>query len=331
MTRRRFRCLVLVVSVLLLIPVAAESQVPNKTYLIGWVGSRDDRWEAFQRALGERGWVEGRHFVADIRKPAQGRRESLEQVTEELVQAKVDVIVGFGTVYALAAQRATRTIPIVMVTSGFPVEAGLAKSLARPGGNVTGNSIYAGGEVFGKMLQLLRELLPNATTLGVLWDYAPPAIPSAEAAVALTELRRAAEILALRLRVWETRSPEDVASALVQARKEPLDALFLTAGPLHYNARAPILNFVLERRLPTTSDFWLPELQAPVLFYAPDPYELTRGAARYVDRILRGTPAADLPIQLPSKFVLRLNLKTARAIGMTIPPALVVRADHIIE
>jgi hypothetical protein len=107
-THRRFGCFVLLVAVLFFAPVAAESQVPNKTYRIGWVGSRDDRWEAFQRALGERGWVEGRHFVADIRKPARGRRESLEQVTEELVQAKVDVIVGFGTAYALAAQRATR-------------------------------------------------------------------------------------------------------------------------------------------------------------------------------------------------------------------------------
>ena len=328
---RQARLTVPVLAAVLLLPLIAWAQAPNKIYRIGWVGSRDDRWDAFQRALAERGWVEGRHFTVEMRRPVQGRLESLERATTELVEAKVDVMVGFGTAYALAAQRASRTVPIVMVTSGFPVEAGVATSLARPGSNVTGNSIYAGGEIFGKALELLREMLPHATTLGVLWDYTPPSIPQAEADIALKELRRAADKLALRTRIWETRAPEDVAAALAQARREALDGLFVTTGILHYNTRDPILRFVLERRLPTASDFWLPEMQAPVLVYAPDPHELTREAARYVDRIFRGASPAELPIQLPSRFVLRLNLKTARAIGLTIPTTLRARADQVIE
>jgi len=325
------RLTALVLAAVALFPLVASAQVPNRIYRIGWVGSRDNRWDAFQSALGERGWAEGRHFTVEMKRPVQGRLESLERATTELVEAKVDVMVGFGTAYALAARRASRTVPIVMVTSGFPVEAGVATSLARPGGNVTGNSIYAGGEVFGKTLQLLREMLPHSATLGVLWDYVPPWIPQAEANVALEELRRAADALAFRTRIWQTRSPEDVAAALAEARREPLDALFVTAGHLHYNARDPILRFVLDRRLATASDFWLPEVQAPVLVYAPDPYELSREAARYVDRILRGASPADLPIQLPARFVLRLNLKTARAIGLTIPATLRARADQLIE
>jgi putative tryptophan/tyrosine transport system substrate-binding protein len=244
---------------------------------------------------------------------------------------KVDVIVTLVTGNAIAAKRATAVIPIVMMVSGYPVEVGLAESYARPGGNVTGNTAYAGAEVFGKHVEILRLLVPHMRLLAVLWGYVPPFVHDAEGRLALDELKGAAKILGVSLRVRETRKMEDVESALRAVSREQADALYVSGGSVHLQASAQIVEFARKRRLPTMTDV-RPVFNAGFLVtYSPDPAMLARQAAGYVDRILRGTPPGELPIERPSRLNLVINLKTAKALGLTIPQSLLVRADEIIQ
>ena len=282
-------------------------------------------------ALPERGWVVGRNLIVDVRY-THGDPQRAESLARQFVEQRVNVIVTNFTATAMAARRVTNTTPIVMATSGFPVEGGLATSLARPGGNVTGMTVYAGGGlIFGKFVQLLRELVPSLRELGVFWGYAPPSYRPEQLAPATDELRRAAAALNITLRFWQTGTEAELASALVAAGSLPLDALFVTTGVIHpvpENA-ARIARFVTQRRLPTLSDGIL--TTGTVAAYYPEPRELAARTANFIDRILKGAKPSDLPIEQPTRYDLVIDLKTAKSLGVSIASSLLLRADRIIE
>jgi putative ABC transport system substrate-binding protein len=285
-------------------------------------------------ALGERGWRVGHDLLVESRF-SRGDPQRAETLARELVQERVDVIVTNVTATAMAARRATSTTPIVMATSGFPVEGGLARSLARPGGNVTGMTMYAGGSpLFGKYVELLHELVPSLREFGVLWGYAPPSYTEEQMAPATDELRRAAKVLNVKLRFWQTGRESDLQAALAAAAAAPLDALFVTGGVIHLLPEiAPrISRFTLQRRLPTMTEggpFFAAD--GAVLAYSADVNEVAARTAYFVDRILKGAKPGDLPIEQPTKYVLSVNLKAAKAIGLTVPPSLLARADRVID
>jgi putative ABC transport system substrate-binding protein len=255
-------------------------------------------------------------------------------MARELLDRRAEVLVTVGTANAVAARQATGTTPIVMLGSGYPVESGLAASLARPGGNVTGLSVYAGSEIFGKYVALLRELVPSLRELGVFWGYAPPAFPQVETDLALGEMRKAAEATGLRLRAWLNRSEAELAANIAEAAGTPIQALFVTAGGPHSIASgiARISEFCAKRRLPVMCDVTGVYFQSGgVLAYSAILSELGRRGAEYVDRILRGARPGELPIEQPSRFELVVNMKFARAAGIPVPQALLLRADRVIE
>jgi len=231
----------------------------------------------------------------------------------------------------VAAMRATAEIPIVMIASGYPVEVGLVKSYARPGGNVTGNSIYAGTELFGKHVELLKTLLPRMRRLAVLWGWVPPFAYVGEGELALEELKRAANTLDVGLRVWETRRAEDVGAALTAMSTDHADALYVSGSPVHRRSAAKIVEFARRQRLPTMTDTRGLFEAGILMTYSANSAMLARQAAAFVDRILRGARPAELPIERPSQLELIINLKAAKAIGLTIPQSLLLRADQVIQ
>ena len=276
----------------------------------------------FVGALRELGWVEGRDFTLEYRFTGDAPGGALT-AARELVTQKVDVIVTLATGNAVAAMHASGEIRIVMMASGYPVE--LVKSYARPGGNVTGNTIYAGTELFGKHVEILKTLLPGMRQLAVLWGWVPPFVYPGEGGLALEELKRAANTVNVGLRVWKTDRVEVVEAALAAMASEHADALYVSGSPVHRRTAAKIVEFARKRRLPTMTD-------SPAVFtYSANPATLGRQAAAFVDRILRGARPADLPIERPSTLDLAINLKTAKALGLRIPPSLLQRADQVIE
>jgi putative ABC transport system substrate-binding protein len=285
-------------------------------------------------ALRERGWVVGRNLAVEIH-DTKGDPERAEALARDLARDAVDLIATNVTATAMAARRATSVVPIVMLTSSFPVEGGLATSLARPGGNVTGVTIYAGGLLFGKLVELARELVPTLRELGVLWGYAPPSYRMEQLAPAIDELHRAAKVLSIKVRFWQTGTESDLEAALATAASVRLDALFVTGGVIHSRPDiAPrIVGFIQKRRLRTLTDFPGPLFTTggPMLAYAVELKELAGRAAYFVDRILKGAKPGELPIEQPTKYELSINLKTAKALGLIIPPSLLARADQVIE
>jgi putative ABC transport system substrate-binding protein len=330
MDRRRFISeMALAVTCL---PLAANAQRGAKVYRIGVLFPLPAPiyMTPFVEALRELGWAEGPDFTLEPRftGDAPGGADS---AARELAAQKVDLILTSSIGNAVAAMRATAEIPIVMIASGYPVEVGLAKSYARPGGNVTGNSIYAGTERFGKHVEILKVLLPRMRRLAVLWGWVSPFAYVGEGELALNELKRAADTLHVALRIWETRRAADIEPALRAVATEQADALYVSGSPQHRQSAAKIVGFARRQRLPTMTD-------SPGLFpagilltYAANPATLARQAAASVDRVLRGTPPAELPIERPSKLDLMINLKAAKAIDLTIPQSLLLRADQVIE
>jgi putative ABC transport system substrate-binding protein len=223
------------------------------------------------------------------------------------------------------------SIPIVLSTAGYPVENGLAESLARPGKNVTGISAYAGTEIWSKLLQMLREAKPDIKRVSILWTYAPPLFPPSEPGVA--ELRNAARVLGLQLHIAEAAGPDQVPGALAEIEAERPDALLLTSGNLAVKVRPAVMQFAVNNRLATIADaVWVIKVEPyPLLTYGTRQTDLTRSAVYYVDRILKGAQPGELPIQQPTKLELKVSLKTAKAIGLTVPPSLLARADEVIE
>lgn len=285
----------------------------------------------FTETLRESGRIEGRDFV--FYRSGIFAGPDTDQAVRRVVEEKPDLIFAANLGYVIAAHKLTKTIPIVMWISGFPVEGGVAVSLARPGKNVTGLTIYAGTEVFGKLVQLLREAKPGVKRIGALCTYLPPFHPAEEAEPIIREIRDAGRLLGIDVRIFEIAKPEQVTDALATVVAERMEGLLLTSGVSSRPRRQEIMQFALEKRLPTITDFrWFGTEPQPLLSYAPVPSLLIRQATAYVDRILwGGAKPGDLPIQLPAKFELVVNLKTAKAIGITVPPSILVRADELIQ
>jgi putative ABC transport system substrate-binding protein len=308
-------------------PLAAEGQQAAKLPTIGVLGASTpstdgQRVAAFSQRLRELGWTEGRNVAIEYRW-AEGRSERFAELAAELVRLQVDVIVTWGTpIYA--TKQATSIIPIVFAIVADPVRTGLVASLARPGGNVTGLSTEH-REMASKRLQLLREVVPNLRRLAIMGNISNP-----YAVVELAEIRQIALTLRLRVTVSEIRQPEDLAPAF-ETLKGRADALFLVPDALFNNNRNRIGALALGARLPTMHGFREPVEAGGLLSYGPDYLDLFRRTANYVDKILKGTKPADLPVEQPTKFELVINLKTAKALGLTIPPSLLGRADEVIQ
>ena len=314
----------------LVAPITAEAEQAGKVARIGWLAqgspstdaSTDSR-EAFRQGMRELGYIEGQNMATEERW-AEGRAERLPNFAAELVSLKVDVIVAGGTLAPLAAMRATQTIPIVLGAAGAPVETGLVSSLAKPGRNVTGLSNHS-ADLTGKRLQLLKEIVPGITRVAVLWNASNPV-----AEVVFRETEAAAQTLALRVQSLEVRGPDDFEKALPAALRGA-GALFLIDDPLVFTARLRIANFATMNRLPMTA-FYKPFSEAGGLMsFGANLADLFRRAAIYVDKILKGVKPGDLPVEQPTKYELVINLKTAKALGLTIPPSLLQRADQVIE
>ena len=285
----------------------------------------------FTQTLRDAGRVEGRDFVYYRSGIVSGT--DTDQAVRSAVEAKPDLIFARNLGYVIAAHKLTKTIPIVMWISGFPVEGGVAVSLARPGKNVTGLTIYAGTQVFGKLVQLLREAKPGIKRIGALCTYVPPFHPAEEAEPIMQEIRDAGRALGVEVRIFEIAKREQVAEALATVVAERMEALLLTTGVSIVPLRQEVMKLAIEKRLPTITDFrWIGIEPQPLMTYASIPSLLIRQATAYVDKILwGGARPGDLPIQLPLKLELVVNLKTAKAIGVTIPPSIMVRADEVIQ
>jgi putative ABC transport system substrate-binding protein len=309
---------------LLAAPRAAEAQ-PVKIARLGVLlfGTPDtDAFPVIRRGLGALGYVEGRNIVFELRY-AEGRPERLPDLASDLVRSKPDLIIAAGGDVAPFAKRATGTIPIVMITSDDPIQGGLVASLARPGGNVTGVT-FVSSDLAGKRLQFLKEAAPRVTRAAVLWN---PGHPDGEFAATLA----AGRSLGVQIQSLEVRGRDDFPGALAAANREQMEALIVVSSRLMTLNRARILDLAAQNRLLLVSGWGPWAAEGGLLSYGPDLDAVIRSSATYVDRILKGTNPADLPVQQPTKFQLVINLKTAKALGLTIPPSLLQRADQVIE
>jgi putative ABC transport system substrate-binding protein len=309
-------------------PVAVRAQQTVKRATLGLLGSStataQREWTAaLQKRLRELGWIEGDNFTIEYRW-AEGRTERLSALADELVRLKVDVIVTHNTPPTLAAKKATSTIPVVFATAGDAVGSGIVASLARPGGNVTGLSSLQ-PDTAGKRVELLRELIPGLRQLAALLDVENPFSKRDN-----SEVQRVAQTIGVAVDTFEIRRDEDIALAF-QAFKGRAQALYIPSVPLLFANRAQINNLALTARLPTMHGVRELVEAGGLISYGPHWPDMWRRAANFVDKILRGARPADLPVEQPTKFELIVNLKTAKAIGLAIPPTLLARADEVIE
>jgi len=309
--------------VLLAVPLEAEAQATGQRHRVGLLNAATPgRPEAaFRDGLRALGYVEGGNVVLDSRF-AQGRPERLPALVRELLGAKPEVIVTFGLTAAQAAKAATTTTPIVMAFAGDPVGTRLVASLARPGGNVTGMSL-ATPELAGKRLELLKEMVPKLTRLSVLGDLSRQ--------VEVQETQAAARVLGLTVALVEFTRPEGLERALGGASHARPEALLVLNSAVTATHRARIIDFGLKNRLPLVSNTGEWAVAGALISYAPSLADSSRRAAAYVDKILKGANPADLPIEQPTKFELVINLRTARALGLTIPRSVLARADQVID
>jgi len=318
-------------AVLLAAPLATEAQQATTIARIGWLGTQaaggPHLLEAFRQGLRDLGYTEGRNVVIEYRYSA-GKSEQLPALAAELVALKVDVIVAANTPAALAAKRATRTIPIVCPAFPDPVATGLVTSFARPGGNVTGLSFF-GPELVGKRMELLKQAMPGISRVAVL--LVPTDVAEGQGEATLKAAEVAARRLGVRLQIVEARGPGDIDRAFSDMTKERTDALTLLGGRMLFEERGRVVKLAAKKRLPAV--YGLKEYVdvGGLMAYGPNVQELFRRAATYVDKILRGAKPADLPVEQPTKFELVINLKTAKALGLTIAPSLLARADQVIE
>ena len=312
-----------------LAPLAAQGQQTGKLYRIGFLGNSTAALEAhlvgpFREGLRDLGYVEGQNIVIEYRW-AEGKYERFPALIAELLAQKVEVIVTAGTPASLAVKKATTSVPLVMVAVGDPVDTGLVASLAKPGGNITGiNSTVEGLE--GKRLELLREVIPKLSHVAVLRNPENPTLLNY-----LKEMQVAAQVLGMKVQVFEARTPgefDETFKAIVRARPGVLrvmgDRLFL-------HNRQRIMDFATKQRLPVMPGH--PELveAGGLMSFGPSYSSMHRRAAYFVDRILKGGKPADLPVERPTKFELVVNLKAAKALGLTIPQTLLQRADQVIQ
>jgi putative ABC transport system substrate-binding protein len=317
-----------VTAIPMLAPLAASAQQAAKTYRVGFLALVPGEDKTLMTALLERLHELGYGEQANMRfsyRSAEGHPERLMGLAAELIDDKPDVLVaGFGTLAAQAAKRATTTIPVVFVTVGDPIGAGIVASLARPGGNVTGLTDQA-RDVQGKRLQMLLELIPGRHEIAVLMN---PDTPFSR--LALEEARTAADRLQVRLDVFEARQADEIAER-IEAAARAAPGLLILEDPLIYSVRGRIADLATRLRMPTILVYKDSAEAGGLLSYGPDRRHIYRRAADYVDRILKGAKPADLPVEQPTKFELVINLKTAKALGLDVPPTLLALADEVIE
>jgi ABC-type uncharacterized transport system substrate-binding protein len=309
------------------VPLAAAAQPSGQVYRIGFLSTDPlpaHLWEALLDGLRERGYSEGRNLVFE-RRFSEGHAERFPALAAELVQLRVDCIIVTTTPAALAAKHATQTIPIVMTTAIDPVGGGLVASLARPGGNLTGLSVLA-PELSGKRLELLQEVVPGTTRVAVLWNAANPAN-----AAAWHETQAAAGALGLRLHAQEVRDAQDLESAFARMAQAHPEALLVLEDALINMHRPQIAEFVTQQHLPSVFVHREWVVAGGLMSYGPSLPDLFRRAATYVDKLLKGAKPADLPVEQPMKFELVVNLKTAQALGLTIPPTVLFQANEVIR
>jgi putative ABC transport system substrate-binding protein len=307
-------------------PLAARAQRP-KLPTIGFLGTGSasawSQWAAaFVGRLRELGWIEGRTVAIEYRW-AEGRSDRFAEIAAELMGLKVDVIVTSGTAVP-AAKRATSTIPIVFAIAVDPLGAGLVANLARPDGNVTGLSLQS-ADLAGKRIELLREVVPHIRRLAILGNGSTPNL-----VLDMQDVQRAAKLLGLKVAIFEIRRAEDISPAIEQMKND-VDALYVVADPLVNTNRAHLNTSALAVRLPTMHNSREFLEAGGLISYGPNFSANFRRAADFVDKILRGTKPAELPVEQPVKFDLVISLKTARALGLTIPESFLVRADEVIE
>jgi putative ABC transport system substrate-binding protein len=316
-------------AIVLFLYFPAEAQQPARISRIGILIAASTsfysaRVETLRQRLRELGYVEGKNIVIEYRY-AEGKLERLPDLAAELVQLKVDVIVTAPGPGAIAAKKASATIPIVFTDSADPIGTGIVSSLARPGGNITGLSVMA-PDLDGKRLELLKESFPKVARVAFLWRTS-----GTRGNLTLTEMEAAATALGLKLQSLEVRTLEDFDSAFARAKRDGAQALITTPSPLINTQQRQVLDFAAKNRLPAmyhTSE-WVEA--GGLMSYAPNFTDLWRRAADYVDKILKGAKPADLPVEQPKKFEFLVNLKTAKQIGVTIPSNVLARADRVIR
>ena len=328
----RTKIISFLLATLLLVSIhLAEAQQPKKVSRIGYLVSSDPatestRSEAIRLALRELGYIEGQNIAIEYRY-AEGKQDRWPALAAELVSLKVDlIVVTGGAIWIRAVKNATKTIPIVMVgTGGDPVEEGLVESLARPGGNVTGVTNLT-TELSGKRLELLKEAVPKVARVAVLYNPVTPGI-----VLQLKEVQTAARALGMTSQPWEVRPADGVDRVFAAMGKQRPDGLFVVSGPLMGASGKRIASLAIKSRLPSVHSNRSYVDAGGLMSYGADLVDSYRRVAYYVDKILKGAKPADLPVEQPTKFELVINLKTAKQIGLTIPPNVLARADRVIK
>src|SRR5215467_2474101 len=320
---------ILFAGALLAVAVIVKAQQAKKVPRIGYLGtgspsSSSANLEAFRQELHDLGYIENQNIIIEHRY-AEGMADRVPNLAAELVQRKIDVILVTGTPATQAAKNATKTIPIVMINVTNPVGTGLVASLAHPGGNVTGlSNLYE--DVGGKQLELLKEAFPKISRVAVLWDPA-----NASNALWLGELKAASSALRITLQPLEVHVPDDLEPAFAAIKRQGAGAFCALANSLVGTYEARIIDFAAKNRLPAV----YPERSftdaGGLMSYGTNAAELSRRAATFVDKILKGAKPADIPVEQPTKFELVINLKAAKQIGLTIPPTVLLRADKVIR
>jgi len=316
-------------AVLLAAPLAAEAQQPGKVPRIGYLagGARTSDGgppAALRQALVELGYVDGK-TVTYVGRWAEAKRDRLPGLAAGLVDLKVDVIVTLGGPAAEAAKEATSTIPIVIASPGDAVDTGLIASLARPGGNITGVTDPA-TELSAKRLELLKEAVPKASRIAVLWNADDRAMT-----LRYREIERAARILRVAVQPLGVREPDDFDVAFSAMTRDRPAALFLVTDALTTLNRKRVLDFAAAHRIPAMYESGVPVRDGGLMSYGANPEDIFRRVAVYVDRILKGAKPGELPVEQPTRYYLLVNLKAAKALGLTIPQSLLIRADEVIE
>jgi putative ABC transport system substrate-binding protein len=317
-------------ALLLALCFPAQAQQQKKIPRIGYLtaaslSANQARIEAFRQGLHELGYVEGKNIAIEYRY-AEGKRDRLPALAAELVRIKLDIIVTTGPASTRPAKEATVTIPIVMASDSDPVGMGFVASLARPGGNITGLSTLA-PEISGKQLELLREIVPKLSRVAILRTWTVPG----SAPLTLKEIEPAAAAFGVRLQYLNVRNAKDIEAAFRAAGKERADAVLLLASLVLNSHRKQVVDSAVKSRLPAIYPLAEYTEAGGLMYYGANTPDLFRRAATYVDKILKGTKPADLPVEQPKKFEFIINLKAAKQIGLTIPPNVLVRADKVIK
>jgi putative ABC transport system substrate-binding protein len=323
--RKIINCVLLVFCLMLL--SVAQAQQTVKTSRVGYVstvGSPDANYEELRQGLRDLGYVEGKNIAFEYR-AVQGKVELIPGFIAELVQMKVDLLFCANLPAIHAAKEATKTIPIVMISNVDPVELGLVESFARPGGNITGMTLQS-LELSGKRLELLKETFPKLNRVALVWNVGDRSMN-----LITKQVQAVAPQLGVTIQPSGVRDPSDLDSAFAKITQSPPDALFSVADRLITSQRKKILEFAAKNKIPTMFDAHAAVEAGALMSYGPSRAEVSRRAAVFVDKILKGARPADLPVEQPMKFELLFNLKTAKELGLTIPPHVLARADRVIK